>query len=61
MIAGAMLLLLGVALAFAGRTPIGRLPGDFVYKRGNFVFYFPLMTSLLLSLLLTVLMWVFRR
>jgi hypothetical protein len=61
MVAGGVLLLLGLALTFAGRTPFGRLPGDILYKRGNFTFYVPLMTSLLLSLLLTLLMWLFRR
>lgn len=61
MVAGGVLLLLGLALTFAGRTPLGRLPGDLLYRRGTFTFYFPLMTSLLLSLLLTLLVWLFRR
>lgn len=60
-ITGLVLALAGVVLTFAGRTPIGRLPGDLVYKRGNFTFYFPLMTSLLLSILLTFVLWLFRR
>ena len=61
MVAGGVLLLLGLAMTLAGRTPLGRLPGDILYKRGNFTFYFPLMTSLVVSLLLTLLMWLFRR
>ena len=61
MVAGGVLLLLGLAMTFVGRTPLGRLPGDILYRRGNFTFYFPLMTSLLLSLLVTLLMWLFRR
>jgi len=36
-------------------------PGDIVYRRGNFTFYFPLMTSILLSILLSLLLWLFRR
>jgi Protein of unknown function (DUF2905) len=53
---GAILLVAGVAL-----TTMGRIPGDVVYRRGNFTFYFPLMTSILLSIVLSVLLWLFRR
>jgi len=56
---GALLLLAGLALTFFGRLGLGRLPGDFVYRRGSFSFYFPLMTSILLSIVLTFLLWVF--
>jgi hypothetical protein len=56
---GGVLLLVGIAMtAFGG---LGRLPGDFVYRRGSFTFYFPLMTSILLSLLLSLLFWLLRR
>ena len=58
---GGLLLLAGVALTFFGRLGLGRLPGDFVYRRGNFSFYFPLMTSILLSVALSLLLWLFRR
>ena len=58
---GGVLLLAGVALTFFGRFGLGRLPGDFVYRRGNFSFYFPLMTSILLSIALSLLLWLFRR
>jgi len=40
---------------------IGRLPGDIVVKRENFSFYFPLMTSILLSLLLSLVLWLVRK
>ncbi len=39
----------------------GRLPGDIHYSKGNFTFYFPIMTCLILSLLLTVILWLFRK
>ncbi len=42
-------------------APIGRLPGDFTYRRGSFSFYFPLTTSILVSVLLTLLMMFLRR
>ncbi|MGE5552474.1 MAG: DUF2905 domain-containing protein [Betaproteobacteria bacterium] len=55
MVAGVALFLGGLALTAAGRWPvIGRLPGDIYVRRGNFVFYFPLTTGLLVSLLLTL-------
>jgi DUF2905 family protein len=61
-VAGAVLLALGLLLTFAGKVPgLGRLPGDIVYRRGNFTFYFPLVTSLVLSLLLTLLLALLRR
>ena len=55
----------GVLLLFADRLPflrsIGRLPGDLVYRRGNFTFYFPWVTSILISVVLTLLFWIFGR
>ncbi len=59
---GAVILTVGLLLTFAGKIPwIGRLPGDVVYRRGNFTFYFPIVTSILLSILLTLLFRLFRR
>ena len=59
---GVILVGLGLLLMFAGKIPVlGKLPGDFVFRKGNFTFYFPLVTSILLSLLLTLLLWLFRR
>jgi hypothetical protein len=66
---GRTLLFLGLGLAvvggllmLGGRIPgLGRLPGDIVYRKGGFTFYFPLVTCLLLSLLLTILLSIFRR
>ena len=61
-VVGIVVVALGLVLTLAGRVPwLGRLPGDLVYRRGNFTFYFPLATSILLSLLLTLLLWIFRR
>jgi hypothetical protein len=61
-VAGVVLIVLGLLLGVAGRVPwIGRLPGDIVIRRGNFTFYFPLATSILLSLILTLLFSLWRR
>lgn len=58
------LLITGVGLLLwsgLGKGWLGRLPGDIHYTRGNFTFYFPIVTCLLLSLLLTLILWLFRR
>ena len=55
------LIVTGVGLLIMLGVPIGRLPGDFVVRRGNGTFYFPLTTSILASVLLTILMALFRR
>jgi hypothetical protein len=62
LVVGAVIVVLGLVLTFAGRIPwLGRMPGDIVYRRGNFTFYFPLATSILLSLVLTAILWLVRR
>jgi uncharacterized protein HemY len=61
MVIGGVLLLAGIALTAFGGLSLGRLPGDFVYRRGNFTFYFPIVTSILLSIVLSLLLWLFRR
>ena len=55
------LLIAGVGLLITLGVPIGRLPGDFSYRRGNFSFYFPLATSILASIVLTLLLSMVRR
>jgi hypothetical protein len=58
---GVVILALGVLWPIIARLGLGRLPGDIVIQRGNFSFYFPLKTSILLSLLLSVAFWLFSR
>ena len=63
---GKSLLVIGLVIAAIGAAimlgvPLGRLPGDIAVKRGNFSFYFPLTTSIVLSILLTLLLSWFRR
>ena len=61
-IVGLVIALAGVVLMFVGRVPwLGRLPGDIHIQRGNWSFYFPIATSIVLSLLLTLLFWLFGR
>ncbi len=62
LIFGIFMAVVGLFLMFAPKIPlIGRLPGDIVIRRGNFTFYFPLATSIILSVLLTILFSIFRR
>jgi hypothetical protein len=59
---GLVIALVGLVLVLAGRIPwVGRLPGDIYVQRGNWTFYVPLATCLLLSVVLTLLFWVFGR
>jgi len=59
---GLLITLAGVVLVLVGRVPwIGRLPGDIHVERGNFTFYFPLATSLLLSVVLTLVLYFLGR
>jgi hypothetical protein len=60
---GIALVVMGVVLTLLGRAhlPLGRLPGDFVYRGKNTTFYFPLATSLLLSVILTVVLYLVNR
>ena len=55
------LLLAGVGVLMTLGLPIGRLPGDFTFRRGSFSFYFPLATSIIVSLVLTLIMMMFGR
>jgi len=62
MIVGAILFIFGIAVALLGRIgPFGRMPGDFFIQRGNFALYLPLGTSLLLSLVVSLIGYLFLR
>jgi ABC-type Fe3+-siderophore transport system permease subunit len=59
---GLIVAAVGALLLFSGKIPwIGRLPGDIMIQRRNFTFYFPLATSILLSLILTLIFWIIGR
>jgi membrane protein implicated in regulation of membrane protease activity len=62
MIVGGLLVLLGAVFTLGGRIPwLGRLPGDIIIERPNFTFYFPIATSILISIILSLLAAAFRR
>ena len=63
---GKLLVIIGLVIAAVGMLimmglPLGRLPGDVSYRRGNFSFHFPIVTSIILSIILTLLFNFFRR
>ena len=61
---GVAIIVIGVLLMLIGRFPglkIGRLPGDIYIERDGWRFYFPLMTSILLSIILSFILWLFNR
>lgn len=63
---GKLLVVIGLIIAAAGLlimagAPLGRLPGDITFRRGNFTFYFPLVTSIIISIVLTIVLAVLRR
>jgi hypothetical protein len=60
-IAGVALVVIGLAWPWLSKLGLGRLPGDIVIRREGFTLYFPIVTSLLLSVLASLLFWLFRR
>ena len=59
---GLMIAVIGAIITFAGKLPwLGKLPGDIYIKRENFSFYFPLGTCILISAIISFILWLFRR
>ena len=58
---GLVLLVAGIAWPWLSKSGLGRLPGDFLLERENFKFYFPLTTSILVSVVIAIVLWLFRR
>jgi hypothetical protein len=61
---GAVIVIIGVLFVVLGKFPglkIGRLPGDIYIERGNWRFYFPLMTSIIVSIILSLILWLVGR
>jgi hypothetical protein len=58
---GLVILLAGLLWPLLSRIGLGRLPGDIMYQRGNATFYFPLASSILISLVLSLILWLFNR
>ena len=62
MMIGAVLMLVGLSVYIFGKVPgIGKLPGDILIKKDNFTFYFPVATSILISLILSLILFLWNR
>jgi hypothetical protein len=63
LVLGGVILLAGAILLLAGKfhLPLGRLPGDIVYRGKNSVFYFPIVTCIVISVVLSLILWLFGR
>ncbi|KXG77017.1 DUF2905 domain-containing protein [Thermotalea metallivorans] len=61
MMIGVILVVIGLLLTIGSKIGLGKLPGDIYYKKGNFVFYAPVMTTIILSILLTLIANIFFR
>lgn len=61
MLIGGVAVVAGVILMLVGKTPLGRLPGDFVIRRDHFTLAFPLATSILISVVLSLIFWIVTR
>ena len=63
LVLGVMIFVVGAVLLLAGKfhVPLGRLPGDIVYRGKNTVFYFPIVTCIVVSVILSLLFWLFGR
>lgn len=60
-IIGAVVVLIGLSWPILRKLPLGSLPGDIIHRSGNTTFYFPIVTMLLLSVVLSLLLWLFRK
>jgi hypothetical protein len=59
--AGIVLIVLGIAWPLVAKLGLGNLPGDIRIERKGYTFYFPLTTGLVISIVLTLILWIFRR
>lgn len=59
---GVVIIIIGAVLLFAGKIPfLGKLPGDIYIKKDNYTVYIPIATSILLSIILSIILWLFRK
>jgi Protein of unknown function (DUF2905) len=58
---GLVILVTGIVWPILSRIGLGRLPGDMMFQRDGITFYFPLVTSIIISIMLTILLWLFSR
>jgi len=60
-IIGILLVVIGILWPWIQKMNLGRLPGDIIVEKENLKFYFPIVTSIVISIVLTILFWIFRK
>lgn len=60
-IIGLLIVAVGVLWPWLSKLPLGRLPGDIIVERENFRFYFPITTMIIVSVVLSIILWFFRK
>ena len=60
-IIGVVIILIGILWPWIQKMNLGRLPGDILVEKDNFKFYFPIITSIIISIVLTIVFWLFRK
>jgi hypothetical protein len=60
-IAGVVLMIIGIAWPWIGKLPLGRLPGDIIVSKPNLKIYFPITTMVIISIILSVIMWLLKK
>lgn len=58
---GIIVVLIGIIISIGGKFGLGKLPGDILIKKGNFTFFFPIITSIVISIILTVIVNIIRK
>ncbi|MBS4539677.1 DUF2905 domain-containing protein [Clostridium sp. D2Q-11] len=58
---GFIIIIIGIIVSIGSKLGLGKLPGDIVIKKGNFTFFFPVITSIVLSIILTVILNIIRK
>ncbi len=58
---GIVIIIIGIGWPYLSRLPIGRLPGDIIIDRPNMTFYFPVTTMILVSVVVSVILWILRK
>jgi len=63
MVIGTVILIIGILLTFSDKLPfhLGKLPGDIIYKKDGFAFYFPITTSVIISIIISLLLYLFGK
>jgi hypothetical protein len=60
-IVGAVLVIIGITWPWINKLPIGRLPGDIIISKPNLKFYFPITTMVIISIILSIIMWLLKK